>query len=402
MRKVLLTAVAVVLLAWSAVGQEPLAPIKQVEIGKNRELRVNGKPFFPIMAWAQDAGRFIMLRSMGFNTFNGSGETALEALQAAQSVGGCAMVSWELAEPQAANHPALLAYTLRDEPDTGLDQGAPKVPAAEVLGWREAIQVADPSRPVFLNFTSQFLPDAAGGTPAGKAYYEAATKAANILCFHLYPIYQRNRDDRLVLVADGVAQLRTIAGPAKPVWAWIETSKGSRQIVYEQQKEVKPEHTRAEVWMAIIRGATGIGYFTHAWQPHFNDFAPGEAMRLEIKRLNGQITRLAPAILAAPAQVEVAIALTNGEDKLPAEIMAREHDGHLWIFANNLDMKDFGERKDDQPAVYRAGRATITVAGLKAGTKVEVVDEDRTIESADGQFVDDFPPLGVHIYKLKM
>jgi hypothetical protein len=30
------------------------------------------------------------------------------------------------------------------------------------------------------------------------------------------------------------------------------------------QPDVKPEHTRAGVWMAIIRGATAIA-FTHKW-----------------------------------------------------------------------------------------------------------------------------------------
>ena len=49
----------------------PLEPIRTVEIGKNRELRVNGKPFFPLSSWAQDPKNFAQLRSLGFNTFCG-------------------------------------------------------------------------------------------------------------------------------------------------------------------------------------------------------------------------------------------------------------------------------------------------------------------------------------------
>jgi hypothetical protein len=48
-----------------------------------------------------------------------------------------------------------------------------------------------------------------------------------------------------------------------------------------------------------------------------------------------------------------------------------------------------------------AHKATIKVAGLKAGAKIEVVDEDRSITAADGEFTDDFAPLGEHVYKFK-
>jgi hypothetical protein len=41
------------------------------------------------------------------------------------------------------------------------------------------------------------------------------------------------------------------------------------------------------------------------------------------------------------------------------------------------------------------------VHGLKAGTQVEVVDENRTIAAADGHFTDRFDPLAVHIYRMK-
>ncbi len=63
---------------------------------------------------------------------------------------------------------------------------------------------------------------------------------------------------------------------------------------------------------------------------------------------------------------------------------------------------NFGKRTDEKPAVYRGGTATISIEGLKAGTAVEVVDEDRSITAEDGKFADVFEPLGVQIYRFKM
>jgi hypothetical protein len=49
-----------------------------------------------------------------------------------------------------------------------------------------------------------------------------------------------------------------------------------------------------------------------------------------------------------------------------------------------------------------AGKATITVEGLKAGTSIEVIDEHRSIKAAAGKFTDTFAPLGEHIYRLDL
>ncbi|MBI3829514.1 MAG: beta-galactosidase [Planctomycetes bacterium] len=388
----------ILLAAGAASAEESLEAIKKVEIGKSRELLVNGKPFFPIMSWAQDTSRFAVLRSLGFNTFCGSGKTGQDALEKAQAAGGYALISHTLFHASLKAHPALLAYGLCDEPDMDIDKGKPKVSAEEVLGWRKTLTENDPSRPIFLNFTGAFMQSHAGGKAEVKSYYEAAQKAGDILCFDIYPIYQENRDDRLIWVAEGVSELQAIAGPGKPVWAWIETSKGSKWITYERQKDVTPEIVRSEVWMAVIRGATGIGYFMHAWRPAFTEFAPDEAVRKELKRTNEQITRLSPAILSGPCSRKVAIAFEGG---LCGEVLVREHEGFAYVFANNVDMKDLGERKDNVKASYRGGKATLKTEGLKAGTTIEVVDEHRTLTSAKDGFSDDFEPLGIHIYRWK-
>ena len=123
-------------------------------------------------------------------------------------------------------------------------------------------------------------------------------------------------------------------------------------------------------------------------------------MRAELKRLNGQLTRLAPAILAAGAKKKVTTQLAGN---LPCQFKATEHEGSLYVFAQNTDLGEGHEKlRQGQQISPRAGRATITVEGLKAGDKVEVVDEDRTIAAEAGKFTDQFGPLAEHIYRIKL
>ena len=383
---------------WEEASAAKLELIKTVEIGKNRELLVNNRPFFPIMSWAQSTCTFGRLKGLGFNTFCGSGKSAGEALESAVTVGGYAIPHFSHFAPALKGHPGALAWALQDEPDLGIGKGQPRVAPEQVANWYRKSKEQDPTRPVFLNYTSWFMKYESGDKPDVKAYYSMTSKAADILSFDIYPIYQLNRDDKLTLVADGVSQLLEYAGPGKPVWAWIETSKGSRWITYEKQKDVTPAITRSEVWMAIIRGATGIGYFTHAWRPRFTEFAPTPEMQMELKRTNMQLARLCPIILSGPSNTKASIAFQGG---LYGEIMVREHNGYVYFFANNLDMNDVGEAKDDVKAVYRGGIATITADGLKDGSRVEVVDEDRSIVVVGHKFSDKFDPLEVHIYRYK-
>lgn len=70
------------------------------------------------------------------------------------------------------------------------------------------------------------------------------------------------------------------------------------------------------------------------------------------------------------------------------DVMARELDGVLYVFAVNFDER------------LVPAQATIRVAGLDAGSRVAVIDENRTLRAAAGSFNDVFEPLAVHIYRI--
>ena len=77
-------------LGHSLMAQVPLEPIKKVEVGKNREFVVNGKPFFPIMSWAQPSKMYPKLRDLNFNTFCGNADAV-----AAKEVGRYAVTAFK-------------------------------------------------------------------------------------------------------------------------------------------------------------------------------------------------------------------------------------------------------------------------------------------------------------------
>jgi hypothetical protein len=271
----------------------------------------------------------------------------------------------------------------------------------EVFALYREIKQADPSRPVLVTFTGNFFEKATRyDRDMRSRLYPAYAEGADVLGFDIYPIYGSGFPSRLNWVADATEELVSLASPNRPVYAWIETSKGSKWMTLSRQLDVEPKHTRCETWMAIIRGATAIGYFTHRWRPDYKQFAPQGKMVTELRRLNGQITRLAPAILAPPAKNRVEIALNGG---LPCHVKATRLGDTLYIFAQNIDLGPDPEKKRQfEQITPRAGTAVIRVPGLQAGTRVDVVDEDRVLTAAQGRFTDGFPPLAEHVYRIRM
>jgi hypothetical protein len=511
-----------------AAGDSSVAPIRDVEIGTNREFRVNGQPFFPIMAWLQGPGNFETLTACGMNStagFTRSGQVkdVREYLDLAQKAGLYGVMPFR---ESVKGHGALLGYIHGDEPDLprqvsdaqvvgagslrlnpsnplwkivdgvthswsvfdplegasatirlkqpvtikrigvyltispglsvakemafdadgkeiaraplaakqgqqafdlprpvtvrdltlrvlsvepgqnlwgsigeieGFDEQGRNVlaspprevpralPEATLREYRE-IKAADPSRPVFMTLTGNFHPHFKKYNDEQRQMYTEYIKATDVVGYDIYPIYGWNKPEWIYLVQEATDRLVRMAGP-RPVYAWIETSKGSQWTgALENQKDVTPAHIRAEVWMAICRGATAIGYFTHIWKPSYKQFGVPPENQKALAEINGQITRLAPAILAAPAKRAASI---QSKDAVKLDILAKEREGELYLFTVNYDQR------------AKATQAIITVNNLPAGSTVTVVDENRTIRSDAGSFADDFAPLAVHIYRIK-
>jgi hypothetical protein len=254
----------------------------------------------------------------------------------------------------------------------------PRTTPERIAEQYAAKRAADPSRPMYLNLTSGFF------EPYRKLpldAYGAYCASADIVGFDHYPIYGWGRPDRIHEIAQATAALRQIAGEGKPVWAILEVTNGG-QWVRDDMRAPTPEEIRAEVWMAIINGATGIGYFPHVWKPEYQQCRIPPENEEALRAVNAQITELTPVILGEPVEGVAC----ESEGDLPVDVLAKRGPDGTYVFAVNL------------PRTERA--AKITVPGLKAGTRVEVLGEGRTLSADEGRFADTFGELAVHLYRI--
>jgi len=264
-------------------------------------------------------------------------------------------------------------------------RSVPRTAPEETLRTYKSIKAVDPSRPAFMTLTGYFHPLFKKWSDEERRIYPEYVKAADVVGYDIYPIYGWNKPEWIHLVHEATALLVRMADP-RPVYAWIETGKGGQWTgPLERQKDVTPAHIRAEVWMAICRGATAIGYFTHVWKPAYNQFGVPESNRNALREINDQITRLSPVILGR--KPKRAVALEIG-DEVKVDMMAKQSDGSLTVFAVNYDER------------LKRAEVTIKVDGLARGANVVVVDEGRTIRANDSSFSDTFQPLAVHIYQI--
>ncbi|MBL4774899.1 MAG: hypothetical protein JKY87_02415 [Mariprofundus sp.] len=257
----------------------------------------------------------------------------------------------------------------------------------ETMRSFQTIKSFDSSRPVFMTITGNFHPQFQKRRGLPLERYPDYIKSTDVIGYDIYPIFGWNKPEWLHFTHEATDMLVQISGQ-RPVFVWIETSRGGKSSILgplSRQHQVSPQHIRAEVWMAICRGATAIGYFTHRWTPTYQQFGVPENNRQALREINDQITRLAADILANRPKYSVEI---NNDNNVKLDVMAKERSGILSIFSVNYDEE------------LRSATASIHVPWLKVGSKITVVDESRSIIAKQGHFNDTFSALAVHIYKI--
>ena len=139
--------------------------------------------------------------------------------------------------------------------------------------------------------------------------------------------------------------------------------------------------------MSSIHGSMGLIYFVHEWQPRFNESAllSDPEMLPAVTALNQQIIGLAP-VLNGPT-VEGLVDVLSDNDSVPIATMTKKHDETTYIFAVNMRGNPTG--------------ATFTVQGLNSAQTIEVIGEDRSLNSRNGVFKDRFTGWAVHLYRIK-
>ncbi|GIU95857.1 MAG: hypothetical protein KatS3mg012_2314 [Gaiellaceae bacterium] len=310
-------------------------------------LLVNGHPVFPRMVWRQCPTYYATSIGAGINLFLGAWcDTPPEAQLA--KLAGRALSTVDAHTPNV-NGPGLIGWHLPDEADVSVG-GADRLPAPKADG-----------RVTFLTLTDKFATGTAPG-PHGKDIYPGLFELADVIGFDTYPVEVRCSLAQIDNVYRMQRELVQLA-KGKPTFQWIEAGPMEHCRANE---DPTPAIVRAETWLAIAGGATGIGYFPDYW---------AEDIRDEVRRTNRDIVSLAPALL----QPATRVVATDG----PVRVAARRYNGALYVIAVNTSTSPT--------------RVAFTAAGL-AGRTLRTFADGREVRSRGDLVTDTLPGLGVEIY----
>lgn len=344
----------------------------------------SGQDFFPIAVWLQSPSRADEYAAIGINLFIGLWQGPTDAqLSDLTAAGMNTICEQQGVWSSHIGDDIIWAWMHQDEPDNAQPDGSggygPCIPASEIISGYDSMKANDGTRPVYLNLGQGVANDdwVGRGSCTGTSDYPDYALGADILSFDVYPV---NSDLPLWYVAQGVSRLRQWANYEKPVWNWIETTGYN-----DPQGRPTPAQVRSEVWMALVHGSMGIGYFVHVFEPSFIEagLLADDEMRSAVAEINAQVTDLAP-ILNTPS-IANAVTVDNPNPDLPVDIMVKRSPGTLHIFA--VAMRD-------SPTT-----ATFSIRDIDSAT-VEVLGESRTLALSAGRFQDAFDPYAVHLYKV--
>lgn len=354
----------------------------------------NGIPsdpnYFPIAVWLQDPSNATAYKTnASINLFIGLWQGPTESqLTALQSTGMPVLCDQNAIGLAHLSNKTIMGWLQEDEPDNAQPDGSggygPPVATAAVVSIYNTFKSNDPSRPVFLNLGQGVAWDGWYGrgvrTNHPEDYY-GYVMGGDIVAFDIYPVNSSDAavSGNLWYVPQGIDRLRTYTGDAKPVWCWIECTK----INASSPAKPTAQQVRSEVWMALIHGANGIGYFCHSWTPSFDETAllHDSSMLAAVKTLNQQVQSLAPALNSST--IANLVTVTSNNSAVPIDILVKQYGGATYVFA----------------AAMRNGSATGTFT-LPFGTSATVLGESRQVSISNGIFSDSFVSNDVHLYKI--
>lgn len=350
------------------------------------------KNFFPIAVWLQNPNYAKQYQQEGginmyIGLWNPLDEKQLSQIKKAGIQLICEQNDFGLAHK---TDPAIYGWMHGDEPDNAqwnenTKTYDPCINPADIINYYKEVKQKDPDHPFYLNlgqgvsYTNWF----GRGECTGKTeMYPEYLKGCDIASFDIYPVNSEDTiiKDKLWMGAKGIDSLKRWTNNGKPVYTWIETT----LIGKDSPRKPTPQEVKTQVWMAIIHGANGIGYFCHSFYPANDEAAllHDKQMLSAVKEINNNITVLAP-ILNSDTQSGYATAKSSNS-KVPVHIMAKKQDNVHYLFA-----------------VAMRNQETVASFKVSSGKVAEVINESRKIKVVNGQFEDHFNGYEVHSYIIR-
>ena len=163
------------------------------------------------------------------------------------------------------------------------------------------------------------------------------------------------------------------------MWCWIVANK----IRMGAGRAPTPDEVKTQIWMALVHGADGYGFFCHSWAGKRMKVAGIEpAMQAALAGINAEVRRLAPVLNRPTVRDAAAVTTTLGSR---VDVLVKKHDGATYVFAVNM------YRKPE--------KATLTLKGLGDAT-ADVLFENRKLPIKAGRLTDAFAPYAVHRYRI--
>ena len=355
----------------------------------------NDPDFFPIAVWAQNPVNASAYKENGINMYISiHGGIDQEKLDHLKKAGIKVITHQNKFGLTQLNEPLIYGWMHGDEPDNAQrsksekNKWDPCKDPADIVRDYERIKKNDPSRPVYLNvgrgvaYTNWVGRGVCRGrTDMYKVSNNGYLKGCDIASFDIYPVNSREEEvqGQLWYVAKGIDNLQEWSDHKKPAWCWIETTRISEKA----KRKPTPAEVKSEVWMALIHGARGFGYFCHSFVGRTQDAAllHDAEMIKAVKAINAEVTSLA-RVLNTPDAKGYATVKANNES-VPIDVMTKKDGKTNYIFA----------------VAMRAGSTTATF-DVKFGKKVEVIGENRIIQIRKRKFSDEFSDYGVHLYRI--
>lgn len=353
--------------------------------------------FFPVAVWLQDPRNAAKYKAAGINLYvglwRGPTDAQLDALKKAGMPVVCAQNANGL---KHVNDPTIVAWMHGDEPDnaqevrdpkTGKRGYGPPIPPSKIVEDYERLRKADPTRPILLNLGQGVANDDWKGRGPGASLddYPGYVKGADIVSFDVYPVAglgpKVDGREKLWYVAKGVERLTKWTEGKKRIWNCIECTR-----ISNPDAKATPAQVKAEVWMSLIHGSTGLIYFVHQFAPKFNEHAllDDPEMLAAVTAINARIKALAPALNSPTIPGELTVVSSNKD--VPIAAMVKRVGTTRYVFA--VGMRN---AKTD---------STFTLKGLKPGAVIKVLDENRTIKPEGETFKDSFEAYGVRLYEI--
>ena len=344
--------------------------------------------FFPIAVWLQaPQPNGAAYKAIGVNTFV---EMSWGGLNAA-NFDAVAAQSMLVTNTQDTGYAAyvgtksLVGWNQDDEPDNAqpISGGGygPCIAPSQIATRYATMHGNDATRPVYLNLGRGVADESWVGRGVCSGHdsdYPMYAAGSDIVSFDVYPV---NSGLAREVVAHGVDRLRGWAMDKRPVWTWIETTR-----MDTANPRPGPDDIRAEVWMALVHGAMGIGYFCHVFTPTFVEagLLADTENKAAVEAIDATIAMLAPVLNTRTVTNGVTVSTTGS---IPVDTMLKRQGGATYVFA--VAMRG------------AATTATFTLRDFPATATASVIGENRDIAVAGGTFSDDFAPYGVHLYAIR-